>query len=167
MRTSLLSLLHLLGNEDRTAEQDLELLNAELYAAHGLKDFVRLSPKRVEPLEDFVIPIRVLRLLMADCLTLGHDAAKLSKRIEGQIVATVEKLRGDASTRQVDVDECKRPLGMSCREYEDCVTPELCARWCRSGFQPPTCDHNSPRKASSGIDAQVCGDCGEFVGRKA
>lgn len=28
------------------------------------------------------------------------------------------------------------------------------------------CDHESPRKASSGIDALACGDCGQFVGRR-
>lgn len=33
-------------------------------------------------------------------------------------------------------------------------------------LEPKPCDHNSPRKASSGIDAGVCGDCGKFVGKR-
>lgn len=28
------------------------------------------------------------------------------------------------------------------------------------------CDHKGPRRASSGIDAGVCGDCGAFVGAR-
>lgn len=38
--------------------------------------------------------------------------------------------------------------------------------WPRGYTPPPRCDHNSPRKASTGADALVCGDCGVFVGRR-
>jgi len=31
---------------------------------------------------------------------------------------------------------------------------------------PAECDHDSPRQATSGIGAGICGDCGKFVGKR-
>ena len=57
-----------------------------------------------------------------------------------------------------DRDECKRPGGRSCVEYEDCVTPGLCARWVRLSPAASTSASSpaSPAEASTG--AVIAGD---------